>query len=119
MKELNLQDKLNEKQSLENAQKQQQQVELKWVNDLRPLKGHKLWEINDKNQNVTLAEFQPIHTVDFMEFERTGSISSQNKVIVKPNHSYVSALTKESALERYLSGKGSAMYGEKKKIGII
>lgn len=119
MKELNGQDKLNEKQSLETVQKQQQQVELKWIDDLRPLRGHKLWEINNNTRSVTLAEFQPMHTVDFIEFERSGSLNSQKKVITKSGYSYVSALTKQSALERFLNGKGSAKLTEKKSITIF
>jgi hypothetical protein len=108
MKELQTGEKLSEKQGLEIVENKKQEVELKWIDNLRPLKGHTLWEINKETFSVSKAEFITVDTANFLEFERSKVIRSDKKLIMKPNHAYISALTKEKAIERYKSGKGSA-----------
>ena len=116
MKELTTFEKLIEKQGTEEVEKKQEEIEIKWIDDLRPLKGHTLWEINNTSLKVQKAEFIPNDTADFGEFLKSGAIKKDKEIVIKQGHSYISALNPSSALDRFKRGKGSAKLADKKSM---
>lgn len=97
----------SEKQELEVVQKKAQEIEYKKVGELKPKKGHTLFEINLANMKVREAEKTTFSTITWEQAIKLMNGQNLDKVLVKANHVYISALNKESALNRYLSGKGS------------
>jgi len=121
MKELEKYSKDSEKQQLESVVKKQQQQEIKYLESLRPIKGHNLYKINVKTLKVSLAEYKENKTVTWHEALRivSGEDKHAKDVIVEPNHHYISALNPESALRRYVNGKGSAKMNEKQTLKVF
>jgi hypothetical protein len=109
MKELEKQNKLIDKIQVENVVKKKQQQEFKYIDSIRPIAGHNLWEINTETLEIKLAEYK---IEQYLTWEEAIKIcqggSTKKEVIMKMNCVYVSALNAENALKRYLSGKGSA-----------
>jgi hypothetical protein len=117
MKEFEKQNLVSIKTQIESVVKKQKQQEFKFLDNLRPLAGHNLWEINTKTLEVNLASFKKesfITWSDALRLFKGGKITKE--VVVKQGYVYISALTKEKALERYLSGKGSAKMNEFKNL---
>jgi hypothetical protein len=110
MKELENQDKLNQKTQIESVVKKKKQVELKYEGSIQPKsKSHTLWEINTKTLEVTKAKYV---SEEFMTWEQAVSLMEGTyveKVVRNPNCIYISSLTKRTALERYKKNKGSAI----------
>jgi hypothetical protein len=98
-----------DKQGIEAIQQKQQQQEFKFVNDLKPLKGHILWEINLKTMKVKEAEYKKTDTITWSEAIKIYNGEDMHKeVIINQDCVYFSALNKKSAITRLKSNKGSA-----------
>jgi hypothetical protein len=108
MEELKSFDKLSEKQSTEVQVKKNVQVEYLFDGAVKPMPGHKVWEINTKTLEVKEAEIIKVNRIDW--FEALGMYNGipKSDIIKKKGHVYISALNPSTALKRYQSGKGSA-----------
>jgi hypothetical protein len=104
--------KINTELSIKKKQKQ----EFKKIGELRPMKGHKLYEINTVSGEITLAEYKsPEKTVHLFDvINESGSL--RKEVIQKKDCIYISALNIKSAKKRYESRKGSASMNERKPL---
>lgn len=82
---------------LEISIQQKKQVEKKFINDIVPHNGHKIWKINEDTLEVEEAKFSNVTFV----------LNSENKkeIIIQNGFSYVSALNKKNALKLYNQGK--------------
>ena len=108
MKELELNERLSEKQSIEAVEKQQQQTEITYESSIIPHKNHSVFEIDPNTLTVRKAEFIVEKTIDWFD-ALNGLKSGFNKKIMKKRGCvYISALNAKNALKRYLKGKGSA-----------
>ena len=93
MKEL----EIKQKDKLEISVKQQKQIEKKFIGDILPYNGHKIWKINKETLEIEEAKYT----------NTTYNISGENKkeIIVVDGFEYVSALNKKNALKLYSKGK--------------
>lgn len=112
MKELDSKDRLNEKTQIESVVQEQKQVEYRHESSLNPLKGHALWEINTKTLEVSKAKFIDEKTISWYEALKMIGENYAEKVAIKLDCVYISALNKENAIKRYKEKKGSATRSE-------
>jgi hypothetical protein len=82
---------------MEISVKQKQQVEIKFLGKIMPHEGHKIWEVNEDTLEVVPAKYSTATAVIFGQ-------QPKKEIIVKPNHSYISALTKATALRKFNKG---------------
>ena len=111
MKELEKNNLLSDKQSIESVQHKQKEIELAFIENLKPLKGHTLYEINNSTLEVVEAQYHKEEMITWHEALRAFNnpqIRVVKDVIVKPCHSYISALNPKSAMKRHLENRGSA-----------
>jgi hypothetical protein len=89
MKEL----ELKREDKVEVSIKQRKQVEKKFIGDIVPNNGHKIWKINKETLEVTEAKYLNTAYV----------IGSDNKkeILVQEDFHYVSALNKKNAIKLY------------------
>jgi hypothetical protein len=104
MKELQFLDKISEKQGVELEQQQKKKQEFKYDSSLKPMRGHRVWELNLSNDEIIEASFMEQKTV---LFESANEVVNK-EIVRKPNCVYISALNPKSARSRYSKGKGSA-----------
>jgi hypothetical protein len=120
MRELEKHQRDSEKEKIESVVKKQQQQEFKYLGNLRPLRGHILWKINIKTLEVSQATYKQNKTISWDEAVNLYvGIPDVKEVVVEQGFEYISALTKEKALERYKSGKGSAKMNEQQPLNIF
>ena len=115
MKELDKLKRDSERLSIEQVQKKKQKQEFKWVSSLRPKEGHQVWEVNEKTLEVKLAEHKKEDVLvvkSLKHLEHLASVGNKKEIILKKGCVYISSLNANSALKRYLSGKGSAIKPE-------
>lgn len=111
MKELEKNNLLSDNQSIEAIQQKQKEIELAFIEHLKPLKGHTLYEINNSTLEVVEAQYHKEERITWSEALNAFNnpqTSVVKDVIVKPCHSYISALNPKSAMKRHLENKGSA-----------
>jgi len=115
MKELEKHERDTEKQSVELQQIKEEKIEFKLVDQIRPEKGHKVWEIDTKQSTIKEASFKQEEVIDFNAAkdatDRGETIDSliQKDIVVNPDCVYISALNSKNALKRYRNNKGSAI----------
>lgn len=122
MKELEKNNLLSGKESIESVQHKQKEIELTFIHNLKLLKGHTLFEINHSTLEVTEAEYHKEELITWHEALKAFNnpqIRVIKDVIVKPCHSYISALNSNSALKRYVDNKGSASLPKGIKIDLF
>ena len=115
IKELVKNDLLNGRESIESVQHKQKEVELAFLNHLKPLKGHTLYEVNNSTLEVVRASYNRIYRItwyDAVRMYENPRLSTVKDVIIKPFHSYISALNPRMALKRHIENKGSASLPE-------
>lgn len=118
MKELTNHDKLSEKQSTEIQVKKNQQVEYLYDSTVRPMPGHTVFEIDLKTLKASPAEYVVHQQIDWFEALRDFLNPAKAKVkdiVRRKGCVYVAALNAETAIERYLNGKGSAKLSTEQK----
>lgn len=93
MKEL----EFKQKNKLEVTINQKKQIEKRFIGDVIPHNGHKIWKINKETLKVEEAKYT----------NTTYNISGENKkeIIVVEGFEYVSALNKKNALKLFSKGK--------------
>ncbi len=96
MKEL----EINNKDKTEISIKQKKQVEHRLIDKIIPYDGHKIWEINNKTLETQKAKFSTT----------TYHIGKKNKkeIMIKKDHSYISALNKKNALRKFNQGRNGS-----------
>lgn len=96
MKELQLKDKLDKQEIVAPQEKQFEQV---YIGSIKPHQGHTLFEINIKTGEIAKATFESTDVK--WEDAVNGIISKKRKVIVKPDHTYISALNEKNAIKKF------------------
>jgi hypothetical protein len=88
---------IKQKDQLEVVIKQKKQVEKKFIGDIIPHEGHKIWKINKETLEIEEAKYN----------NTTYNISGENKkeILISESFEYVSALNKKNALKLYSKGK--------------
>ena len=76
--------------------KKEQQIEYQFDGEIKPHKGHTLWEICEEDLSVEKAKFMNNTYVFGEEIKR--------EVLKKSGCVYISALNKKSALKKYHKG---------------
>lgn len=86
-----------QKNKLEVTINQKKQIEKRFIGDVIPYNGHKIWKINKETLKVEEAKYT----------NTTYNISGENKkeIIVIEGFEYVSALNKKNALKLFSKGK--------------
>jgi hypothetical protein len=99
-----------DKDKLTIEAEQQKEHQLVLIAQMKPKRGHTLWEYNELTSVIAPAKYE-LQTINF-ELAAKGDTSLQKKVIVNPNCKYVLALNKQTALVNITKGKtGSAPFG--------
>ena len=93
--------------SIESQHLEKEKIEFKFEHSIRPIKGHKVWEIELSTNKVTLAEFKETDIIDYNEAQKTNSTNIKD-IVRKNGHIYISALNPKNALKRYNQNKGHA-----------
>jgi hypothetical protein len=88
---------LTEKEKIEISVKQQKQVEKELIANIIPHKNHTLWEINDKTFEIKEAEYIKKPIVIGEDYDK-------KEVLQRKGFSYVSSLTKKTALAKFKKG---------------
>lgn len=108
MKEL---DKINQdinKDQVAIEARKREQTEYKLVGELKPKRGHIVWEINITTEKVVAAKYEEHRTIHIDE-----AVGVSTKDIVRRKGCiYISALNPKNALKRYKANKGSALVPE-------
>ena len=88
---------IKQKDQLEISVKQKKQVEKKFIGDIIPYEGHKIWKINKKTLEIEEAKYN----------NTTYNISGENKkeILIIEGFEYISALNKKNALKLFSKGK--------------
>jgi hypothetical protein len=75
-----------------------------------PHQNHKVWEIDPIDLSIKEALYNTLYNVTWWEalLYLKGEFSIAKRVITNPNFVYITALSKKTALDRFLSKKGSA-----------
>jgi len=110
MKEFKKLDKLINKQQVESIVKKQKEDEFKFDGTLKPKKGHTVYEINNKTLEVNIASYVKTKSISWKDALigfNTGNYKKE--IVIKKGFSYISALSKKSALERFKKNKGSSV----------
>ena len=120
MKELNSFDKLSEKATTELQVKKQVQVEYLFDGVVKPMPGHKIWEIELSTMKVKEAEFVKNMQITWHEALESVSGKENREIIDRKGCFYIAALNPENALKRFNEGKESAhMRLESKPLSIF
>jgi hypothetical protein len=122
MKELEKNNLLSDRQAIESVQHKHKEIELAFIENLKPLKGHTLYEINNSTLEIVEAQYHKEERITWHEALKAFNnpqISVVKDVIIKPYHSYISALNPKSALKRHQMNKGSASLPEGEEIRIF
>jgi len=109
MEELNNHDRIHTKQRIEAIVKKKQEIHYRLVDDLTPLRGHTLYEIDIQKMTVSEAKYLEKKTITWEEALKILSGDHHEKVAVKSGCVYISALNADNAMKRYSENKGSAM----------
>jgi len=107
MKELDAQKKRGERTQIESIIKKKKAVELMFEDSIKPVKGHRLFEVDVETLEVYEAEFVSKKTISWFDAVRISEGTLIDEVLIKPNKVYVSALNGKNAVKRYQESKGS------------
>ena len=84
----------------------EKKIEYKFLHSIRPMKGHKVWEINIETKDVKEASYKETDIIDFHEAQQGGT--NIRDIIKKKGFIYLSALSPKSALKRLSNNKEHA-----------
>lgn len=87
----------NNQDKLEISIKQKKQIEKKFIGDIKPHNGHKMWKINQETLEIEEAKY--INTA----YQMNGN--NKKEILVIDGFWYVSALNKKNALKLFSKGK--------------
>ena len=120
MKELEKLNRDTDRLQIEAEIKVKKATELKFDSSLRPMSGHTLFEINVKTGEIVPAKHAVKKTVSWNEaLDIINGIVNTKDIVIHKDCVYISALNKESALNRYQKQKGSAKKEGKQKLTIL
>jgi hypothetical protein len=88
---------IKQKDQLEISIKQKKQVEKKFIGDIIPHNGHKVWKINKETLEIEEAKY--LNTAFYIGKE------NKKEILVTDGFEYVSALNKKNALKLFTKGK--------------
>ena len=92
-----IEETLKPKLRVESKIKKEKQIEYILVSNIKPYKGHILWEINRKTKEINKAQMS----------KKTFTFNEENRpeIIQRDGYDYVSALNKKNALKSFRKGK--------------
>lgn len=90
-----------EKDKMEISIQKKQQKEKELVGKIIPHGNHKVWEINDETLEVQEAKYEQQNFI-------FGIKNTNPEIIIRSGFSYVSALTKKTALKKYKNGQNGS-----------
>jgi hypothetical protein len=94
---------------VEESIKQKKEIQYKFIDRIKPHEGHRVWEVDLKTKEVSLAEYVEHHTINWSDAVKMFYNPEHLKEIrVKKGKAYIAALNQESALDRFYKNKGSA-----------
>jgi len=93
----------DKKDNIENVKKQKELTESRKIGEVRPSKGHTLYEVNLKDKTIEVAIFEKIDIDWYTAISR--DYSKVRKLISKSNCIYISALNVKNVLKK-LKAKG-------------
>lgn len=115
MKELEL--KSGKKQELVAKKQQEKKTQLQLDSSIFPHGNHKLWEINEHTLEVVPAEFDLKKDYVFNpNWKKGDKLSSEKALIKREGCVYVSALSKETALKKYIKGDNGSKINKDKAL---
>jgi len=85
--------------------KKRQEIEYVLEGTIKPMKGHKVWEINEENGDINEAEYKR----DTVHYLANGKLPAP-KMVIKADCIYIPALNKENAKQKYLKNKEQSYY---------
>ena len=88
---------IKQKDQLEVSIKQKKQVEKKFIGDIIPHNGHKVWKINKETLEIEEAKY--LNTAFYVGKE------NKKEILVTDGFEYVSALNKKNALKLFTKCK--------------
>lgn len=84
-----------EKQKIEVNINQKQQIEAQLVGQIKPKNGHKVFAINKKTKEISLAKF------DSLAIIRDIRQTVNKRITVEEGFFYISALNEKNALKKF------------------
>lgn len=106
---------LKPKTNSEVSVKKDIKKELKLINNIKPLRGHTLYEINTITGDVVKAQYIKEKFITWEQaLKHMKDNSFKGKILINKDCEYISALNPLSALKRYNKAKGSATLPERK-----
>lgn len=90
---------------IEIVAEQQQKKEIKHIGQQRKVRGHILWEFNEKTRELKRAQFKKTNVFISAINMSPESITETHKVVVNENCVYFQALNKKNAKKK-LKGLG-------------
>jgi hypothetical protein len=88
-----------EKDKIKNIKDQVLEIQKIFINNLKPKKGHTLFEINIKENTINKAVFDKPAVLNWNDAKK-GLISSKKEITIKENCIYISALNEKNALKK-------------------
>jgi hypothetical protein len=104
MKELETHLKLENKEKIELNIKKKKEIEYIFEGNIKPNRGHFIWEFNEETGEIKKAEFKKNSTFIFSRSYNT------EELIIKANCIYIPALNAENAKKKYLKNKQQSAY---------
>lgn len=92
---------LTEKERVEISIKQQKQVEKEFIGVIIPHNNHTLWEINNETLEIKEAEYIKKPIVIGEDYDK-------KEVLERKGYSYISSLTKKTAIKKFKNGKNGS-----------
>jgi phage-related tail protein len=109
MNELEKHNRDVEKQSIKLQQEKNKEIEFTFDSSIKPLKGHRLFEINISTLDVKEASYTKQSYITWHQaLQEMTSGSIKKEVVIEKGCVYISALNEKSALNRYKLNKSSA-----------
>jgi predicted nuclease with TOPRIM domain len=87
---------------IEVSVKQKKQQEYQLVDKIIPYPGHTIWKINNETLEIEKAKF--INSVTFFVGE-----TPKKEILIVEGHTYISALSKKTALKKFKNGKNGSV----------
>lgn len=85
---------------IETSIKKRKEAKHVFAGKIKPHGGHTIWEVNNETQEIVKA---PYANATYYHGEE-----NKKEIIIKKDHSYISALNKKSALKKFKKGSNGS-----------
>jgi len=104
MKELNLNNLIQEKTHLEIKKKQEVESKITYTATIIPHGNHRLYEIDTQTGEISMPEYLKSDYIFNHSWKKGDRIVSNHQVVIQQGKAYVSALNKENATKKFENG---------------